>query len=337
MTMPKDFRTILRNIPEDDVANFRKNNKQIKKNEDIEIRNLLSGDTWKFVYTAKHVHKNHHNLINNNRNNIEILFRHIDEEYFTLRCIVNALACKIAGEATAYPLETLSEKERCAALELLIFSCKFGYYFWDIDRKCDSNDIFDFFINHDSMPIPVLPYNNSSEQRARIITFSIALGSIFEVRESFIEEMKNKQFTFSMNSQFGDDNFEKKLKEIEIQHKMTDIGIEQILDGDPRQVDEVAKLVKMRKLVVPDNFHSDSTPARCIGLLMYDIMVSPGEPCDDIISRFKSSEKYREIETIRLFKKSDNAYISDKDNGTLKRWLKTTQKCIEKMAVLPFK
>ena len=34
--MPKDFRTILKNIPENDVANFRKSNKQIKKNEDIE-------------------------------------------------------------------------------------------------------------------------------------------------------------------------------------------------------------------------------------------------------------------------------------------------------------
>ena len=43
--MPKDFRTILKNIPEDDVANCRRSNKKIKKNEDIEIRNLLSGDT----------------------------------------------------------------------------------------------------------------------------------------------------------------------------------------------------------------------------------------------------------------------------------------------------
>jgi len=337
MTMPKDFRTILKNIPEDDVANCRRSNKKIKKNEDIEIRNLLSGDTWKFVYTSKHVHKNYDNLINTNRKNLEILSHYIDEEYFTLRCIVNAIACKIVGEANAYPLKTLSKKECCAALELLFFSYKFGYYFWDIDRKCDSNDILDFFIKHGSMPIPALPYSSSNEQISRIITFRIALGSMSEVRDSFIEEMKNRKFTFSINSQFSDDNFEKKLKEIEIQHKMTDIGIEQILDGDPRQVDDVAGLVKMRKHVVPDNFHSDSTPARCIGLLMYDFMASPGEPCEDIISRFKSSEKYREIETIRLFKKSDNAYISDKDNGTLKRWLKTTQECIEKMAVLAFK
>ena len=318
--MPENFKTALENIT-----------------EDTEIRNFLSGDYWKFVYTATHIHNNHHDLINANRKNLEILYPYIDEEYYSLRCIINASYCRICKMPTSYPLEKLNKEEIHAVAGLLTFSVNYGYYFWDIDTACNPSDVLHFFIKNDVMPIPPLPFNSSEEQRARLITYRMAIGLISDARESFIEEMKNKQFTFSMNSQFGDDNFEKKLKEIEIQHKMTDIGIEQIFDGDPRQVDEVAKLVKMRKLVVPDNFHSDSTPARCIGLLMYDIMVSPGEPCDDIISRFKSSEKYREIETIRLFKKSDNAYISDKDNGTLKRWLKTTQKCIEKMAVLPFK
>ena len=54
-------------------------------------------------------------------------------------------------------------------------------------------------------------------------------------------------------------------------------------------------------------------------------------------SKFKNSDIFKKIESIRLFKKSNNVYISDKDNGTLKRWLKITQECIEKMAVLPFK
>ena len=57
----------------------------------------------------------------------------------------------------------------------------------------------------------------------------------------------------------------------------------------------------------------------------------------NIINRFKSSDIYRKIETIKLFKKSNNIYISDKENSILKRWLNTTQECVEKVAVLSFK
>ena len=48
--MPKHLRTVLKNISKDDVANCRRSKKQIEKSEDIKIRDLLSGDYWKFVY-----------------------------------------------------------------------------------------------------------------------------------------------------------------------------------------------------------------------------------------------------------------------------------------------
>jgi hypothetical protein len=334
--MTKDFKEILKAVSEDDVAACRKNNKRIKTTEDIEIRNLLAGDYWKFIYTAKHVHKNHYEFINTNRNNLEMLSCYIDEEYFTLRCIINALVCKLSGAAATYPLETLSEKERRAALELLIFSCKFGYYFWDIGSVCSSTDILNFFCNNGAMPSPPLPYYSNNEQMARIATYKMAIGTLFIGKESFIEEMKNNKPKFEIASQFHDDNFEKKIKQIRLQSKIGDITIEQMLDGDPRPIEEVADLIKMRKPIVPDCFHPNSIPARCIGLILYDSMVSLDEKCDDIVGRFKASDKYKDLERVRLFKKSDNTYISDKDNSTLKRWLKTTQNCVEKMAVLSF-
>ena len=318
--MPENFKTALENIP-----------------EDTKIRNLLSGDYWKFIYTAIHIHNNHHNLINANRKNLEILYSHIYEEYFTIKCIIHAAYCRICKVPTRYPLEKLNKEEIHATAGLLTFSANYGYYFWDVDTACSPADLLHFFIKNGVMPIPPLPFNNSEEQRARLITYRMVIGLIPDVRESFIEEMKNKQFTFSINSQFSDGDFERKLKEIELQRKMTDIAIEQILDGEPRQLDEVANLIRMRKRVVPDNFHADSNPARCIGLLMYDSIISPNETCYDIISKFKSSEIYRDIETIKLFKKSNNIYISDKENGILKRWLNTTKECVERMAVLPFK
>ena len=74
---------------------------------------------------------------------------------------------------------------------------------------------------------------------------------------------------------------------------MNDLIVEQIIDGEPRQVEEVAELIKMRKVVVPDNFHYDSIPARCIGLIMYDFIVSPDESCDSIISKFKNSDIFK--------------------------------------------
>ena len=318
--MPENFKTALENTT-----------------EDTEIRNFLSGDYWKFVYTATHIHKNHHDLVNDNRKNLEILYPYIDEEYYSLRCIINASYCRICKMPTSYPLEKLNKEEIHAVAGLLIFSVNYGYYFWDIDTACNPADVLHFFIKNDVMPIPPLSFNSSEEQRARLITYRMAIGMISDARESFIEEMKNKQFTFSINSQFSDTNFERKIKEIELQRKMTDIAIEQIIDGDPRQLDEVAKLIKMRKCLVPDNFHADSNPARCIGLLMHDSIVSQNEPCDNIINRFKSSETYRKIGTIKLFKKSNNIYISDKENSILKRWLNTTQECVEKVAVLSFK
>ena len=305
--------------------------------EETKILNLLAGDYWKFVYTARHISKNYQNLIYDNIDNLKILSPYIDDEYYQIRCIINALACYMAGKETTYQLEKLHIVEACAAVKLLEFSCKFGYYFWDIYNVCNSNNLLDFFIKHGSMPNPALPYCNSHEQLARIITFRMAIGIKPEVRESFIEEMKNEQYTFSISSQFNDDNFENKIKQIKFQRKMKDIIVEQIIDGEPRQVEEIAEQIRTRKEVVSDNFHYDSIPARCIGLIMFDSIVSPDESYDNIISKFKTSDIFKHIESIRLFKKSNNCFISDKDNGTLKRWLKITQECVEKMAVLPFK
>ena len=305
--------------------------------EETQIRNLLAGDYWKFVYTARHIFKNYQNLINENTENSIFLLPYIDEEYYQIRCIIHALVCNKLRKETTYQLEKLHEGEIYAAVKLLEFSCKFGYYFWDIVNVCDPNDILDFFTKRGLMPIPPLPFCNSHEQLARFITFRMIIGTKPEMRESFIEEIKNEKYTFSISSQFKDDNFEKKLKQIKFQCEVKDRIVEQIIDGEPRPVEEVAELIKIRKVVVPDNFHYDSIPARCIGLIMYDFIVSPDESCDSIISKFKNSDIFKKIESIRLFKKSNNVYISDKDNGTLKRWLKITQECIEKMAVLPFK
>ena len=335
--MTKNFKNVLKVVSEDDVADCRRNNKKNEITEDIEIRNILAGDYWKFIYTAKHVSKNHQESININRNCLNTLSHYIDEEYFTLRCIINACVCDICGEPTAYSLTSLNDDEIHAAARLLLFSQKFGYYFWDIDGACSSDTLLDFFQNNGSMPIPPLPYNSNEEQRARYATFKIAIGTLFIGKESFIEEMKNNKPKFEIASQFHDDNFEKKIKQIRLQSKIGDITIEQMLDGDPRPINEVADLIKMRKCIIPDSFHSNSIPARCIGLLMYDSMVSPDEDYNDIVDRFKSTDKYKQMDKVRLFKKSDNAYISDKDNSMLKRWLKTTQNCVEKMAVLPFK
>ena len=335
--MIEDVKNSLKAVSETDVAACRKSNKSIKNTEDTEIRNFLAGDYWKFIYTSKYVRKKYQKLIDFNRNCFDVLSSHIDEEHFTLRCIINACVCDICGEPTAYSLANLNDNEIYAATGLLLFSQKFGYYFWDIDSVCNSDAILDFFQKNGSLPIPPLPYNNNEEQRARIATYKVAMGTIFEGRESFIEEMKNTTHIFQILSQFHDDDIENNIKKIRLQSKIKDLSIEQMLDGDPRPVDEVADLIKMRKCIVPDSFHSDSIPARCIGLLMYDSMISPDESCDDIVDRFKSTDKYKYIDKFRLFKKSDNAYISDKDNSTLKRWLKTTQNCVEKMAVLPFK
>lgn len=335
--MPKHLRTVLKNISKDDVANCRRSKKQIEKSEDIKIRDLLSGDYWKFVYTARYIFKNYQSLIYDNIKNLKILYPYIDDEYYQIRCIINALACYNAGKETTYQLEKLHIEEASAAGKLLEFSYKFGYYFWDIYNVYDSNSLLDCFITQGSMPNPALPYCNSHEQLARIITFRMAMGSKPEVRESFIDEIKNEKYTLSISSQYGDSSFEKKAKQLELQQKLRSSIIEQLNDGAPRQVEEVLELIKMRKVVVPDNFHYDSIPARCIGLIMYDSIVSPDETCDDIIGKFKTSDIFKKVESIRLFKKSDNAYISDKDNYTLKRWLKITQECIEKMAVLPLK
>ena len=259
--------------------------------EETKILNLLAGDYWKFVYTARHISKNYQNLIYDNIDNLKILSPYIDDEYYQIRCRINALACYMAGKETTYQLEKLHIVEACAAVKLLEFSCKFGYYFWDIYNVCNSNNLLDFFIKHGSMPNPALPYCNSHEQLARIITFRMAMGSKPAVRESFIDEIKNEKYTLSISSQYGDSSFEKKAKQLELQQKLRSSIIEQLNDGAPRQVEEVLELIKMRKVVVPDNFHYDSIPARCIGLIMYDSIVSPDETCDDIIGKADSTCK----------------------------------------------
>lgn len=318
--------------------NFKQNSENIivESTEELEIRNILSSDYWKFVYTAECAHKNYSDLINMCRNSFEILSKYIDDEYYTLRCIINASLCKINSQKSAYSLTNLSSDEARAAVDLLLFSCKFGYYFGDIYDKCGSDDILDFFIKHNSMPIPPLPFNSNDEQRARIATYKMAVGTIFAGRESFKEEMKNTKFTYSIESEFGDKSFGKKIKRTNFRQKVTEISIEQIFDGEPRQVHELAEIIKMRKCIVTDSYYSGSIPARCIGLIMYNAMTSSEEPYDDVVNRFKSTVQYEKINNIRLFKNSGNAYISDKDNSILKRWLKATHKCVEKMSVLDF-
>lgn len=335
--MSNNLTKALESISEENVAHCRKTNKKIELTEDVEIRNLLAGDYWKFVYTAMFVNKYHQDLISLHRRNLNALCQYFDEEYYTLRCIINALACKFSGEPASHNLDSLKEYDLNAATQLLIFSCSFGYYFWDIDKPCTSDEIIDFFIKVGSTPMPPLPFNNSDEQIARIATFKLAIGTIFTGRESFIEEMKGKKNTYKFELSTEESGIENKLKRLALQHQIAKTTVDQMHNNEPRTVAEVSEMIKMRKCVVQDQFSHDSIPARCIGLLLYEIMISSGKGIDDTINAFKSTDTYQNLLTIRLFKKSSNVYLSDKDTLTLKRWLKITQACIEARAVLPLK
>lgn len=335
--MPKNFKKVLEAIPEEDVANYRMNNKKFEISEEIEVRNLLAGDYWKYVYTAKCIHKNYSDWISHSKDSLDILSNYIEEDSYTLRCIINAVACKIHDGKSSFPLENLSVDEFQAAIKLYVFSIRFGYYLWDIDNICTSVDIINFFIKNNSMPLPPLPFCNNQEQRARVITYRLFSGSIFTGGKSYVEEMKNKDFHPQVSYKYHDDNFENKIKFFQLDYEMTCFAVEQTVDGEPRPTSKVAEFIRMRKCLVQDEFHSNSNAARCIGLLMYDTMASPEENIETTVKNFRFTDTYSKLDNIRIFKKSNNPFISDKDNLTLKRWLKTTKECIEKMSVLTVK
>ena len=241
--MSRNFKKVLEAIPEEDVANYRMNNKKVDLSEDIKARNLLSGDYWKYIYTAKCIYKYHFDSISSSRNNLDILHNYVEEDSYTLRCIINAIACKLAGEKTSFPLETLSTEEFQAAKKLYVFSSKFGYYFWDIDNVCNPKDLIDFFIKNNSMPLPPLPFCSNQEQRARVITYRLFSGSIFTGRESFVEEMENKEFHLPISFKFKDANFEKNLKNASLEQKMTCLAVEQTTEGEPKSTNEVTEFI----------------------------------------------------------------------------------------------
>lgn len=336
--MTEDIKKYLEIVPEEQVAAIRESNKYIENTEEIEIRNLLSCDFWKFMYTAKHIQKKRQDLLIRHRKNIEVLSKYADEDGYNLRSIINALSCKLNNEKYKFPLENLSENEYNAAKELLFFSLTCGYYFWNIDNICTSHELLNFFIEHGSMPAPPLPFNSSKEQMARCITYKAVFGTTFIGRESFIEEMKNTKINSSVSFKYGEDKniVQNKMKIIDFEQYGKKLNIDLMINGDPLRKEEIENIIKKRKCIVSDSFNSDSNPARCVGLLMYDDMIDFNGDVNDFIKSFKKSNIYNEINKIKLFKKSNNAFISDKDDLTLKRWIEITQNCVKNISVLPF-
>lgn len=343
--MKNNFEDVLNSISVEKTAKIRENNKRIKekqrrdKSEEVNIRDLLSGDFWKYIYTSRYIHINDNNLININKININTLSNYIDDEMYDIRCMINALACMLAGHPYSYPLDKLGSKEIKAVAGLLDFSMKYGYYFWNIDNSCDSNFIIDFFSKHNSTPLPPLPFGNNEEQIARALTYRMAQGTVFTGSEYFIKEMKNNKYKLIIEIGHNDDKKALRNTVCKIEYSQDKIKqlIKLIEDGEPQKEEDIKEIITKRKSFVPDKFHSVSNPGRCVGLVMHDYMLENNYNINDCINEFKKTEIYGRINNIKLFAFSEDAYISDKEDIVLKRWLLKTQECIKTRSVLTLK
>lgn len=345
VNMKNNFEDVMNSISVEKTAKIIENNKRIKekqrkdKPEEVKIRDLLSGDFWKYIYTSRFIHINDNSLININKININTLSNYIDDEMYDIRCMINALACMLTDHPYSYPLDKLGSKEIMAVASLLDFSMKYGYYFWDIDNACNSNDIIDFFSKHNSTPLPPLPFGNNEEQTARALTYRMAQGTVFTGSESFIKEMKNNKYKSTIEYGYSDDK--KALRNTVCKIEFSQDKIKQLIrlmeDGEPQKEEDIKEIITKRKSFVPDKFHSISNPGRCVGLVMYDYMLDNNYNINDCIKEFKKSEIYGRINSIKLFASSEDAYISDKEDIVLKRWILKTQECIKTRSVLTLK
>ena len=79
--------------------------------EENTIRDLISSDYWKYVYTATHFTKKFPDIISRNRQSIAVLSDHIGRDGYDIICMINAVILKLSGQKYTYDLESLSKDE----------------------------------------------------------------------------------------------------------------------------------------------------------------------------------------------------------------------------------
>lgn len=307
--------------------------KTIEKTQEQVLRDFLASDFWKFIYTSRNIAYNAPSLLADYDFYITDLDRVIDEEGYALRCAINAMSHQLCGRPYEYDLDSLSLDEASGIYFLLQNAVKYGYYLWDVRWACRAEEIVEFFIKYNYLPLPPLPFGNSEEQKVRHLTFRSVVGMLHD--EIYCNDVHGVRYV--IDSSFNDADIDVKLRKIKFYHDFHSIHANLISTSEPLDEEYLVALQRDRKIVIDDGFQSNSNAARCIGLWMHDEMIRLGCEEGNAVDIFKKSDKYEKWSQVRLFHGSTNPYLSDKDNGTLKRWLRTTIRCVESMSVLSFK
>lgn len=328
--------SLFRDVGPEQVSGKRKVNRQITRNDEQVLRGYLAGDFWKFAYVSKAILKDNYVGVLHEKYSY-FLDKYIDEDFYRLRSIVNAVRRKHDGEAYSYDLSSLSSEDMEAAEFYYIVANVYGYYLWDVYSLCSSSDLIVFYIHRSAVPLPPMPFPSNNEQKARAITLEAVCGVDFCLSDEFIKEISSKEIDYVISARPGDCDFENKVREVKMCHEGNSMQSDMVVNGDFCEYERIENFLKIRKIVVPDSFSNSSNAARCVGLLMYDEMLKVGCSVDCFIEYFKKSEMYRDLSEFRIFPCSSNPYLSDKDNLTLKRWLKTTELCIQEKSVFAFK
>lgn len=305
--------------------------------EENTIRDLISSDYWKYVYTATHFTKKFPDIISRNRQSIAVLSDHIGRDGYDIICMINAVILKLSGQKYTYDLESLSKDEVFAISDLAFSSCHMGYYPWDIDRLCQPEEILDFFIQHGSMPCPPIPFASNREQQARLYTYNAVHGRIFEWSGTFKKELLDTKYICNFSYTLDDDKiFEENYKQIKFIRQMTIDTANETFNDTPLSENHIADIIKKRKYIIKDSYHKNSNIARCIGLIMYQYMDTEGD-INKFYKNFILTDTYKKLCDKVVFENKDEPHLSDKDPTIVKSWLKITINCIEEKAVKSFK
>ena len=298
-------------------------------NEQVELLQLLSQDFWKFKYTQLNALKK--NDVINFSCDFNNLSRFYDEEYFILRQIISATMLDMDHKKYSFNLGKLTDVERDAAQRIFTFSFVYGYYYWDIALSCSAEQILNFYTKYKTTPRPPMPYPSNNEQRARRITYNAVMGIYTDFSKSYIEELKNAHFTScSPTISYDSKNEEQIYYEFTLHNK----AIKQALNNNFEEKDDIKSFMKLRRKHINDKFSISSNPARIVALFFYEKYGA--DNFDNNIELFKETDIYDKLNNIELFT-GTNRYLSDKDNATIKRWVKKTDDCVKTMSICDFK
>lgn len=217
------------------------------------------------------------------------------------------------------------------------FSNYYGYFYEDVKDSFCAEDLMEFFMQYDELPIYPLSFPNNEESGFRIFEFITTKGcnlkSLPFAEVPKIECRKIDVTEYDQKSLLT-------LRDMQIMYKEFGSSILESHGYTPiNDTNKVSKILALHKVATSDRFSPSSNISRIIGLIIVEYMYKNKlQFTDENIDRFRSyctTCQLDEYDISKFYKGAKRLF--DLDLPYLQRCARQTEKCIKENKVLSMK